>query len=234
MYLIGRLKDDVTPAQAQADLDVDDRAVARPERQQTLSGAARPERPRRAHAADAIDEDRHGRQHRDGAVGAAGGRRLRAADRLRQPGEPDPRPRRIAAEGVRHPRGAGGRALAPAQAVPHRRRAAVARRRRARRCDRLRRRCARCSPPMPTAFRARSKISLDWKVLLFTLAVSILTGIIFGMAPLLHLREQVVNDHAEGRRAACDRRRGARRACAAGWSWPKSRSPSFSSSARDC
>src|SRR3954447_24318802 len=37
------------------------------------------------------------------------------------------------------------------------------------------------------------EISLDWKVLLFTLAVSILTGIIFGMAPLLHLREQVVN-----------------------------------------
>ena len=37
------------------------------------------------------------------------------------------------------------------------------------------------------------EVSLDWKVLLFTLAVSILTGIIFGMAPLLHLREQVVN-----------------------------------------
>src|SRR5256886_17048656 len=36
------------------------------------------------------------------------------------------------------------------------------------------------------------EVSLDWKVLLFTLAVSILTGLIFGMAPLLHLREQVV------------------------------------------
>ena len=35
-------------------------------------------------------------------------------------------------------------------------------------------------------------IALDWKVLLFTLGVSILTGLIFGMAPLLHLREQVV------------------------------------------
>ena len=68
----------------------------------------------------------------------------------------------------------------------------------------------------------------------FTFAVSILTGLVFGMAPLLHLREQVVIDLAEGRRAAHDRpaRRG--RACAAAWSWPKSRSPSSSSSAPDC
>jgi putative ABC transport system permease protein len=36
------------------------------------------------------------------------------------------------------------------------------------------------------------EIALDWKVLLFTFAVSIATGLIFGMAPLLHLREQVV------------------------------------------
>jgi putative ABC transport system permease protein len=37
------------------------------------------------------------------------------------------------------------------------------------------------------------EIALDWKVLAFTAAVSVVTGLVFGMAPLLHLREQVVS-----------------------------------------
>jgi predicted permease len=37
------------------------------------------------------------------------------------------------------------------------------------------------------------EIALDWKVLAFTAAVSVITGLVFGMAPLLHLREQVVS-----------------------------------------
>jgi len=37
------------------------------------------------------------------------------------------------------------------------------------------------------------EIALDWKVLSFTAAVSVITGLVFGMAPLLHLREQVVS-----------------------------------------
>jgi len=36
------------------------------------------------------------------------------------------------------------------------------------------------------------EVSLDWKVLAFTLGVSILTGFIFSLAPLLHLREHVM------------------------------------------
>src|SRR3954464_992627 len=36
------------------------------------------------------------------------------------------------------------------------------------------------------------EVSLDWKVLAFTLGVSVITGLMFGMAPLLHLREEVV------------------------------------------
>jgi predicted permease len=45
------------------------------------------------------------------------------------------------------------------------------------------------SDSIPRAF----EIALDWRVLLFTLGVSIVTGLIFGMAPLLHLREQIVS-----------------------------------------
>ena len=41
-------------------------------------------------------------------------------------------------------------------------------------------------------------------VLVFTLVVSVLTGVLFGMAPLLHLREHVVNSVVEGIRAAHD------------------------------
>jgi predicted permease len=37
------------------------------------------------------------------------------------------------------------------------------------------------------------EISLDWKVLAFTFGVSVVTGFIFGMAPLLHLREHVMS-----------------------------------------
>lgn len=36
------------------------------------------------------------------------------------------------------------------------------------------------------------EIALDWRVLLFTLVASVVTGIVFGTAPLLHLREQSV------------------------------------------
>jgi putative ABC transport system permease protein len=39
-----------------------------------------------------------------------------------------------------------------------------------------------------------SEIGIDWQVLLFTLAVSILTGVGFGLAPALHMRSATLND----------------------------------------
>ena len=156
LYLVGRLKDGVSPQQAQADLDTMIDAVARAQRQQAF--ARKPAGPTRgAHAADAADEAGHGRQHRHRAVGAAGRGRIRAADRLRESRQPDPRARRVAAEGIRDPLGARRRPLAPAAAVPHRGRAARARRRRARRGARVRRPARAAGRESRTAFRARSR-----------------------------------------------------------------------------
>ena len=45
----------------------------------------------------------------------------------------------------------------------------------------------------PDSVPRSANIALDPSVLLFTLIISILTGLLFGMAPLLHLRERVVN-----------------------------------------
>ncbi|MGE5816053.1 MAG: ABC transporter permease, partial [Acidobacteriota bacterium] len=42
----------------------------------------------------------------------------------------------------------------------------------------------------PASIPRSADISLDWRVLLFTLGIALLTGIVFGLAPLLHLREQ--------------------------------------------
>ena len=45
----------------------------------------------------------------------------------------------------------------------------------------------------PDSIPRAAEIALDPRVLVFTLIVSVLTGLVFGMAPLLHLREQVVS-----------------------------------------
>jgi putative ABC transport system permease protein len=45
----------------------------------------------------------------------------------------------------------------------------------------------------PTSLPRANEIALDPVVLMFTMVVSILTGLLFGMAPLLQMRERVVN-----------------------------------------
>jgi len=45
----------------------------------------------------------------------------------------------------------------------------------------------------PDSIPRAAEITLDPRVLVFTVLVSVVTGFIFGMAPLLHLREQVVS-----------------------------------------
>jgi putative ABC transport system permease protein len=39
-----------------------------------------------------------------------------------------------------------------------------------------------------------AEIGIDWQVLLFTLAVSIATGIVFGLAPIMHMRPSTLHD----------------------------------------
>lgn len=38
------------------------------------------------------------------------------------------------------------------------------------------------------------EIGIDWQVLLFTLAVSIATGVVFGLAPILHMRQSMLHE----------------------------------------
>jgi putative ABC transport system permease protein len=45
----------------------------------------------------------------------------------------------------------------------------------------------------PDSIPRAAEVTLDWPVLLFTLAIAVVTGVLFGLAPLLHLREQAVD-----------------------------------------
>ena len=85
----------------------------------------------------------------------------------------------------------------------------------------------------PESIPRSGEITLDASVLLFTLALTVVTGVLFGVAPLLHLSQRSMNiSLREGgsRTTAGTEKRG----CAArSWS-PKLRSPWFSSSAPAC
>ena len=44
----------------------------------------------------------------------------------------------------------------------------------------------------PDSIPRAADVSLDWRVLLFTLVIAVVTGLVFGLAPLVHLREQTL------------------------------------------
>jgi predicted permease len=46
----------------------------------------------------------------------------------------------------------------------------------------------------PASIPRSADVSLDWRAILFTFGLAVLTGIVFGLAPLLHLREQQLNN----------------------------------------
>jgi putative ABC transport system permease protein len=56
---------------------------------------------------------------------------------------------------------------------------------------------------IPSELRAAVNITLDWRVLLFLLAITVLTGVIFGLAPAVHASRTDVNESLkEGGRSA--------------------------------
>ena len=101
LYLVGRLKDGVTPRAGARRHHPPARAVADDRATRARAESARPSR---AHGPAAR---RHHRQHQAGAGGPAGGRWIRAADRVREPGEPAGRAGRLARARVRRSCGLG-------------------------------------------------------------------------------------------------------------------------------
>ena len=150
-----------------------------------------------------------GPQLRSVAAGVDVRGRRRAADRMRQPGEPPAGPRRAAVARGDDQRRARRDPLASCPATAHREPRAVGARRSgrsgARRCS-----CsaAFCRSFLPFFLPAQAQVGVDLRVTLFLGALTLLTGIAFGIFPALQAsRRDPVEALKEGGRGAAGSRR---------------------------
>ena len=125
--------------------------------------------------------------------------RLRAADRVRQRRQPAAVARARAPARDRGPGGARRQPRAHRPPAADRERAAGARRRRAGPAARVRWSLEVDSCPRRRERAAAADIAIDGGVLLFTLAVSLLSGVLFGLAPALRLCRLDLHEQPEGR-----------------------------------
>ncbi len=195
---VARLNPGVTPAQADADvmrvLHVwFERSGVKPEvRAAVGAGAAAARTGRR-------------RRRRPDALGPDGGDRRRPAPGLRQRRQPAAGARRGAPSGAGDSRRAGCQLAAPDRPAPGREPAAGAGGRRARGRPRATSACARWSPSArrtcPGCTRSRSIRS----VLGFALVVALLSGLLFGLIPILRHATPRIVDAVGGRGASLTR-----------------------------
>ena len=131
-------------------------------------------------------------QHRARRAAVRG--RLRAADRVGERREPAARARGLAAERDRGPHRDGRQPRTAAAAAAGREPGAVVDRRRRRTARRRSGRSTRSTPSCPPNLLPVPDVGIDATVLLFALALTVVTGLLFGIAPAWHAANTDLNE----------------------------------------